>query len=214
LKLEVGTLGDEVLKPGEPANLSPRARKFLRLVALGKDVTEARCLTGFSGSRASVLMHCPCGAKYMEEIEEELLAKGIECAAEAEAELQVSEIISKRLEAEAEDTLDQLIRLRDCADEKVSLAATKDILDRAGFKPTDKMQVESKVIATDGLLEALQRASGKTSTSMVVQAAAEDKAGTVTGPVQLVTNGPVDCVTKKPADDVNKVEDKDTSAES
>lgn len=138
-------------------SLTPRAKRYLRMIALGKSQQDARMEVGLTANRASLIANSIVGQAYLEEVEQKLLDKTLDLQAERDATPQVTEEIRRVLENEAPETLDRLLQLRDAEDEKVALAASKDLLDRAGFKPTDKMQVESKVIATEGLLEALDR---------------------------------------------------------
>ena len=57
---------------------------------------------------------------------------------------QVRESARQRLLAFVDPALDQLRRLLDSADsDAVKLAAARDILDRCGYRPADKIEVES-----------------------------------------------------------------------
>lgn len=62
----------------------------------------------------------------------------------------------RRYKSAAQVASDKLISLIDSADDKVSLAACKDILDRAGDKPSDKVDLSANVEAT-GKLDSILR---------------------------------------------------------
>lgn len=174
-------IGDSL--PAEPSSLSSRAKRFLRLVAMGWSSQDARFEVGFSSSRASILLNSTLGCNYLDQLEKELVDKTIEKQAEQDTR-SVQEIVRKRFEQEAEESVDRMIALRDGSDEKVAFSAAKDILDRAGFKSKDQIEVESKIIATDGLLEALDRARklGEADASAVAPTApAEPQAGEAAG---------------------------------
>lgn len=63
----------------------------------------------------------------------------------------VESVIGSRLSVQASPSLDRIVQLRDGADsEKVRLAAAQDVLDRAGFKPTQKVhQVTEHILSPE-----------------------------------------------------------------
>lgn len=62
----------------------------------------------------------------------------------------------RRYKSAAQVASDKLISLIDSVDDKVSLAACKDILDRAGDKPSDKVDLSGSIEAT-GKLDSILR---------------------------------------------------------
>ncbi len=62
----------------------------------------------------------------------------------------------RRYKSAAQVASDKLISLIDSTDDKVSLAACKDILDRAGDKPSDKVDLSGSIEAT-GKLDSILR---------------------------------------------------------
>ena len=135
--------------------LTPRGRRLLRLIATGMPVGVAaeQCL--LTTCRASMIYNSELGREYIAEVEglgtKELMEEN------AKLELRVRESIVGTLLEEAPDTLDRLLELRDGDDARVALSASKDLLDRAGYKPKEQIEVEGKVLADPGLAEALKR---------------------------------------------------------
>lgn len=135
--------------------LNSRQKRLLRLVATGILIGEAATQCGYSASRASIIIHSPPGQEYLNQVE----ALGTEELMSQNAELELSPRIAviKRLEAELPETLEQLIALRDGVDARVALGAVNSILDRGGVVAKTAVQVEQRVVADEGVLEALRR---------------------------------------------------------
>lgn len=138
--------------------LSPRARRFLRLVATGMPIGVAAQQCCFSGSRATVIANSAIGQAYLASTEAGVTDSLIE--RNSKLELGVREAVLGVIMEEAPETLDRLLQLRDGDDARVALSASKDLLDRAGFKPKEQIEVEGKVLADAGLAEALARLAG------------------------------------------------------
>lgn len=62
---------------------------------------------------------------------------------------QVKAAAKLRLAALVDPAIDQLTKLLKSQDQKVQLGAVKDVLDRAGLKPTEKVEVDANVKAYD-----------------------------------------------------------------
>lgn len=138
-----------------PHRLRPRNRRLLRLIATGMPVGEAAEQCGYSLSRASIILNSPLGQEYVRDMEkwgaEELFMQN------AEMELNSRAVVMKRLEAELPETLEQLIALRDGPDARVALGAVNSMLDRAGISAKQSVSVEQKIVADEGVVEALKR---------------------------------------------------------
>jgi hypothetical protein len=81
---------------------------------------------------------------------------------QAEGEKVHQDNISVRLKDEANASLDTLLKLRDNAgSERVRQLSAIEILDRAGYKPSDKIEGEITIDASDGLVNALKTAMEK-----------------------------------------------------
>jgi hypothetical protein len=100
-------------------------------------------------------LNSPLGEEYLQSVE----ALGTEVLMEQNAELELGPkaAVIRRLEAELPETLEQLITLRDGPDARVALGAINSMLDRSGIVAKTAVQVEQKVVADEGVLEALRR---------------------------------------------------------
>ena len=138
-----------------PHSLNPRQRRLLRLLATGTTLTFAAAQCGYSLNRASTILNSPLGEEYLQSVE----ALGTEVLMEQNAELELGPkaAVIRRLEAELPETLEQLITLRDGPDARVALGAINSMLDRSGIVAKTAVQVEQKVVADEGVLEALRR---------------------------------------------------------
>ena len=135
--------------------LTPRARRLLRLIATGMTQGQAAMQCGFSQSRACIIQGSTVGQTYLAEMEK---LSAVELMEEnAKTELSIKAEINQRILEEAPDTLDRIIALRDAAPEAVALRAAQSLMDMAGFKPKEKVEVEGKFLADPGLAEALSR---------------------------------------------------------
>lgn len=144
----------------QPHKLSARQRRVLRLIATGLTVAEAAAQCGYSPNRVSTILNSPLGQEYLQGVEslatEELMSQN------AEVELGPRAAVMQRLEAELPETLEQLIALRDGPDARVALGAVNSMLDRGGVVAKTAVQVEQRVVADEGVLEALRRLSSAT----------------------------------------------------
>lgn len=65
----------------------------------------------------------------------------------------------RRYKGAAQKAVDKLVELLDSYDDKTALAACKDILDRAGDKPSDKVDLSGTLETTDKLDSILRQLS-------------------------------------------------------
>lgn len=65
----------------------------------------------------------------------------------------------RRYKGAAQRAVNKLVRLLDSEDDKVALAACKDILDRAGDKPSDKVDLSGTLETTNKLDSILRQLS-------------------------------------------------------
>lgn len=139
-----------------PHNLSSRMKAALRLVFDGwsqADICEA---TGYNQCRISVIVNSPVGKAYLAELDKATLDK----VATAQADFAVSKnkmAIRERLETEAAASLETLLAIRDgSADPRLTATVSMDLLDRAGYKGPDKVEIDARVLATQPVIDALQ----------------------------------------------------------
>lgn len=77
----------------------------------------------------------------------------------AEEEVKADNERRRRYKGAAQKAVDKLLELLDSYDEKIALAACKEILDRAGDKPSDKLSLSGSVETTGKLDDILRQLS-------------------------------------------------------
>lgn len=73
----------------------------------------------------------------------------------AEEEVKADNERRRRYKGAAQKAVDKLLELLDSYDEKIALAACKEILDRAGDKPSDKLSLSGSVETNSSFFDAL-----------------------------------------------------------
>lgn len=136
----------------EVKKLSGRQKTFLRRIAAGWTARDACFSLGYSEARGSLLVNSTLGRAYLDELDAKQTDELVEREME---EIFDSQKVRRAIQDAAEASVERLISLRNSGDEKIALAASRDILDRSGLKAPEKVEVESQVFATPGLLEAL-----------------------------------------------------------
>lgn len=136
-----------------PKHLHGRHLALMRRLAAGVKLCDAADELGYSQQRAIIVTNSPLFrdeyAKLLEDIKQGVV----------KVESTVSHMdggIRKRMEEEAINSLNVLIGLRDGAtSERVKQISAMDILDRAGYKATDKVEARVELDASAGLVDAL-----------------------------------------------------------
>jgi hypothetical protein len=140
----------------QPQKLSPRMKSALRLVYDGwsqKDIAEA---TGYNQPRIAILANSDVGKVYLEELDSAVTAKVAGVHADFAASPKKMDV-RKRLEDEAATSLETLLAIRDGSleDPRLLASVSQDLLDRAGYKSPDKVEVDARVLATQPVIDAL-----------------------------------------------------------
>jgi len=128
--------------------LLPRHRALLRLIVLGRTLSDAAEELGYSVSRASVIVNSPVFIAEQEKMEKELDEKTVESTAEVREDI-------KRAAVEAARVLREELK-SDSGPVRVS--AAKDILDRAGVQKEEKLRVNAFVEPSEAFIAMLARA--------------------------------------------------------
>lgn len=126
------------LKPWEPENLSPLHKNILTLIAAGMRAREISNMEGMpTESRISVIKNSPAGKAFLAEVSSQVVQNITE---------DVSELISSH-SREAVMTVVKLMRTAES--ETVQLQASKDLLDRGGFKAAERHEVIHMEVAPE-----------------------------------------------------------------
>ena len=146
----------ESVEQQQPKTLSPRHRKLMRILLAGRTLQEAADELGFSLGRASVVVNSALFKEEMAKMEEQIAKGVIEIESEKEY---IDGGVRVKLEEEAMRSLNVLIGLRDGASsERVKQVSALEILDRAGYKASEKVESKVQLDASTGLLNALNTA--------------------------------------------------------
>lgn len=146
----------ESTKKQQPKHITGRHQALMRRLAAGVTLQDAASELGYSVARASLVSNSPLFQEEYKKLLEDIKAGVVQ----VEAGLaHMDGGVRKRLEAEALESLEALIRLRDGAtSERVRQISAMDILDRAGYKATDKVEARVELDASEGLANALATA--------------------------------------------------------
>lgn len=136
-------------------NLTPRAKRLLRLLACGQTISEAAMQTSYCISRASIIANSELGKDYILMLEQD--SKSALMVENARIELDFKAAALERIKEEIPESLDRLCELRDGAPPAVMLGATVRLLDMAGLTVKQHVEMESKVVADAGVMEAMNR---------------------------------------------------------
>ena len=122
------------LKAWEPKRLSQRHKQCCALKATGLRQKEIAEMTGYSESRVSVILNDPRSVALINQISSKIVENVVE---------ETGEFI-KGHTLEAAQIVVEL--MRSAESEPVRLSAAKDNLDRGGFKPKERLQVDADPI--------------------------------------------------------------------
>ena len=137
----------------QPKHMTGRHLALMRRLAAGMTLQSAADELGYSIQRASIVVNSPL---FKEEYAKLLndIKTGVVQVESTIAHMDGG--IRKRMEEEAINSLNTLITLRDGAkSERVKQISAMDILDRAGYKATDKVETKVELDASEGLANAL-----------------------------------------------------------
>ena len=139
----------------QPKHISSRHRAIMRCQIAGHTISEIAEMMGMTVPRVSLIVNSPLYKEEKLKMEEEVKQEFVK----TEGSKVQSDLIRVRLKEEALASLDTLIRLRDDAgSERVRQLSAIEILDRAGYKSSDKFEGEVVIDASDGLIDAITQA--------------------------------------------------------
>lgn len=135
-----------------PKHINTRHRKLMRLLIAGWTLRDAAEMLGYHPKRVSQIVTSPLFKEEMAKMQEEIKKEFVE----TEGSKATSDIVRLRMKEEALASLETLIKLRDSSQsDRVRQLSAIEILDRAGYKPTDKVEAEIAIDASDGLCQAI-----------------------------------------------------------
>jgi len=138
-----------------PKRINSRHRALMRRLVAGIPLSEAAEELGYDVQRASLIANSPLFKEEKKRMEEEIKGEFVK----SEGSKVQSDLVRVRLKEEALESLETLVRLRDRASsERVRQLSAIEILDRAGIKASEKMEAEIVIDASEGLINALNRA--------------------------------------------------------
>ena len=130
------------IKQQRVKKITTKARQLMRLLVSGETITAAAKKVGYSLSHASSLSNSDIFVREMELMQKDIRDKTVEMVAERD----VIEMARERLRKEVDPSIERIVALRDAAEkEDVQLRAAMDILDRAGLKHTEKVDVDMNI---------------------------------------------------------------------
>lgn len=126
------------LKPWEPEALSPIHMQLLAMLAAGVRAREISQMPGMpSESRISIIRNSPAGKAFLAQMARRMAEEVVFDAKDY-------------LQANALNAAQKVVQLLNAESENVQLAAAKDILDRSGLKPVERvMGVHAEVASED-----------------------------------------------------------------
>lgn len=137
----------------QPKHVTGRHQALMRRLAAGVTLGDAAAELGYTVQRASLVKNSPLFQEEYKKLLEDIKA-GVVQVESTLAHMDGG--VRKRLEAEALESLEALIALRDgVTSERVRQISAMDILDRAGYKSTDKVEARVELDASEGLVDAL-----------------------------------------------------------
>ena len=140
----------------QPKHITGRHQALMRRLAAGVTLQDAAEELGYSIQRASIVSNSPLFQEEYKKLLEDIKAGVVKVEASI---AHMDGGVRKRLEVEAIQSLEALIGLRDSAtSERVRQISAMDILDRAGYKATDKVEARVELDASEGLANALATA--------------------------------------------------------
>lgn len=137
-------------------NLTPRAKRLLRLLATGMRLIDAAAQCAYSYNRAAMIATSTLGKDYIEMVELDV-NKAI-AEENATVDLDTKKAALQLVKDEVLESTERMIQLRDSSPPAVMFAATKHLMDIAGVKPQDDKAPPPQIILADqGLNEAISR---------------------------------------------------------
>jgi len=136
--------------------VSDKHRLLMRLLIGGLSKIEAGKLSGFTAMRVSYLLQKPTFSDELERLRKEVTGSFVEKASD------VGATITGYLEDEGLASAKAVVALRDSSqDEKIRLAASKDVLDRIGLRGKETLDVNERVVGSDSLIKMLEVAAAE-----------------------------------------------------
>lgn len=136
--------------------LTPRAKRLLRLVALGHTQGEAAGMCGYSLNRACILCNSQLGQDYIAMLEADVNQTLVQ--ENAKVELDTKAEAMKLIKADIISNVEVLQSLRDDSPkDEVRLNAAKHLLSVGGIVAKESVEVQGSILADPGTLEAIQR---------------------------------------------------------
>lgn len=138
----------------ELKELSLAHKGALRLLLLGWSLEDVCKAFSITKPRMSAIKHSAVGEEYIKHLSTLTDQQFAQAAASSALPPKIKDVRA-RLEEEAPKNLDRLIQLREVADDNVSARVSMDMLDRAGYKAPDKVEMTAKVLSSEALVAAL-----------------------------------------------------------
>lgn len=140
---------------GSSLGLSPRAKRAVRMHVSGMANIDIAQILGMAPGTVSRNINSEAGKAYIDELSGTQDSLFIEKLVKEESAVTNAERVRQILEEESVPTINKLLELRDSTDEKVALSAANSLLDRAGHKAKDAVEVGGKLEASPELLGAI-----------------------------------------------------------
>ena len=136
-------------------HVNTRHRTLMRMMIAGVNPYEAGKDLGYSVAGVNLVINSPLFKEELAKMEGEVNAE----FAKTEGSRAHTDLIRHKIKDEAMASLDTLVGLRDKSDsDRVRQLSAIEILDRAGYKATDKIEAEVAIDASDGLCRAIAEA--------------------------------------------------------
>lgn len=140
-----------------PLKINGRHRQLMMELATGAKVKDAALRVGLTPERASQLINSPLFSEEFALMQEEIRLRFVE----AEGEKFTRPYAMKRLSEEVPASITALTQIRDSVESPASarVASARDLLDRAGYKPTEKHELATTITAPEGLVDMIRAAA-------------------------------------------------------
>ena len=139
----------------QPKHTSSRHRAMMRYLIAGKTPGEIADIFELTNARVSVIINSPLFKEEMRKMEGEVRDEFVQ----NEGGKVHTDSVRGRLAEEALRALDTIVGFRDNAtSERVRQLSALEILDRAGYKASEKIEGTVEIDASEGLVNAIQGA--------------------------------------------------------
>ena len=139
----------------QPKHINTKHRAMMRHFIAGKTNREVAELFGMTEARVSLIKNSPLFREEMAKMEKEVKDEYVQTEG-SKVQTDLIRVRMKERAAEAADTLYEL--MKGAESEAVRQKSAMEILDRTGYKATEKFEGEVVVDASDGLINALNAA--------------------------------------------------------